>query len=373
MSERLKASVRESDTVARFGGDEFVILIEGLDISEERAKISINEITDKIIKIINEPYKLDGHDFRTSCSIGICLFIAKELSAAEIIQRADIAMFQVKQSGRNNASYYDETSHPLLEKRARLGSDLRGAVFNEDIVPFYQVQVKDGNKLIGVELLLRWNHPSHGTLMPEEFIPIAEDSNLINSIGINVIEHACQQLKTWEKNSLTQDLRIAVNISARQFNQPEFLSQIETILNEINCRPDLLCFELTENVMLEDINDIIEKMQQLKKMGVYLSLDDFGTGYSSLSILRKFPLDEIKIDRSFVENILNNQHDAELIQTIINMSHNLSIDVIAEGIETKEQETFLVNAGCHFFQGYLYGEPIEMTKFESHIDSMHYY
>ncbi|MCW9048694.1 MAG: EAL domain-containing protein, partial [Gammaproteobacteria bacterium] len=367
VAQRLVKAVREKDTISRFGGDEFVLVLQDLGVESSQAIESCRIVADKIIATINLPYTLENRDYRTSSSIGACLFLGEELDSSEILKRADTAMFQAKQAGRNGMKFFDETLQPMIEYRASLESDLRGAEFNVELLPYYQLQVNQSQRIIGAEVLLRWLHPEHGMISPMEFIPIAEESNLINEIGHSVLQHACSQIKAWQAHESTRHLRLSINISARHFSQVDFVEEVAGAIQKFNCPAKLLMLELTESLMLKSVEDIADKMHLLRDVGVSLSLDDFGTGYSSLSVLRRFPLDELKIDRSFVSNILTNRDDAVIMQTIIAMGKNLNLEVIAEGVETLEQMTFLCESGCLNYQGYLYGRPMPIVEFEEQL------
>lgn len=367
VAQRLVKAVREKDTISRFGGDEFVLVLQDLGEENSQAIESCRIVVDKIIATINLPYTLENRDYRTSSSIGACLFLGEELDSSEILKRADTAMFQAKQAGRNGMKFFDETLQPMIEYRASLESDLRGAEFNVELLPYYQLQVNQSQRIIGAEVLLRWLHPEHGMISPMEFIPIAEESNLINEIGHSVLQHACRQIKAWQAHESTRHLRLSINISARHFSQVDFVEEVADALQSFNCPANLLMLELTESLMLKSVEDIADKMHLLRDVGVSLSLDDFGTGYSSLSVLRRFPLDELKIDRSFVSNILTNRDDVVIMQTIIAMGKNLNLEVIAEGVETLEQMTFLCESGCLNYQGYLYGRPMPIAEFEEQL------
>lgn len=367
VAHRLKKVIREEDTLSRFAGDEFVIILESLDEALTAAMAVSKLIVNKIISTINNVYLLGEHEHRTSCSIGICMFQGKELTANEALKHADIAMFQAKKAGRNGMQFFNESLQPELELRANLASDLRGALFNSELVPYFQAQVNQHHDVIGAELLLRWIHPQHGLISPAEFIPIAEESSLINTIGLSVLRYACRQIKAWQTEDTTRNLRLSVNISARHFGQDNFVDEVHMALSDANCPPNLLRLELTESLMQTNIDALAQKMRLLKKIGVSLSLDDFGTGYSSLSVLRSFPIDELKIDRSFVINMLKNKSDASIIEMIIAISKNLDMEVIAEGIETIEQEVFLRDVGCFNYQGYRFGQPVPLDEFQQQL------
>lgn len=369
VARRLKTTLREEDTTSRFGGDEFVLILENRGKTLTEAIESTQVVVNKILSEINTVYVLDQFQHRTSCSIGVCIFKGKELSINDIFKRADVAMFQAKKAGRNGMQFFNENLQPKIEFDASLESDLQGALFNVELVPYYQAQVNHHHKVIGAELLLRWFHPKHGLIPPDTFIPIAEKSNLINRIGLSVLRHACKQITAWQSEESTRYLRLSVNISARHFGQDNFVDEVKTALIDANCSPHLLRLEITESLMQKNIDDLAHKMQLLKKIGISISLDDFGTGYSSLSVLRNFPLDELKIDRSFVINMLNNPSDAVLIELIIAISNNLGMEVIAEGVETIEQETFLRDAGCFNYQGYRFSRPAPLDEFQQQLNS----
>ena len=368
VSQRLKRLVREEDTISRFAGDEFVVMLENQGASVEQAMKSSMLVSRKITHSLNQVFKLGKYEHHTACSIGICLFVGKTLSPDEIVKRADIAMFQVKKSGRNGVQFFSEELLPQLEYRASLASDLRAAVFNVELIPYYQAQVNHRHEVIGAELLLRWNHPRHGQISPGEFIPIAEESSLINAIGHDLIKHACHQIKSWQSDANTCNIRLSINISARHFAEASFVEEVKNALDEAQCPPHLLRLELTESLLQTNIEDLASKMQRLKNdVGVSLSLDDFGTGYSSLSVLRNFPLDELKIDRSFIVNVLTNSNDADITEMIVSIGKKLGLEVIAEGVETEEQEAFLYRSGCLYYQGYLHARPLPLDQFQQHI------
>lgn len=370
VAKRLKKVVREKDTVSRFGGDEFALILQDFGESKTQAIESCRLVSAKIFNAMKVPFVLYDNEHNTSVSMGVCLFVGKDLTCNEILRRADIAMYQAKQAGRNGMEFFDEKLQPKLEYRAALAIDMQSATIGNELIPYYQAQVNQNNEVIGAELLLRWLHPRLGMISPAEFIPIAEESNLINSISYFVLQLACAQLRAWQEEESTKEMRLSINISARHFGQADFVDQIASTLQEYNCPPELLRLELTESLMLKSPDDIAEKMYLLKETGVTLSLDDFGTGYSSLSVLRRFPLDELKIDRSFVQNMLNNKDDAIIIETIIVMANKLGLEVIAEGIETEEQKNFLHKSGCQNQQGFLFSRPSPIEEFEEHLKAL---
>jgi EAL domain-containing protein (putative c-di-GMP-specific phosphodiesterase class I) len=283
----------------------------------------------------------------------------------ELLKRADTAMYQAKSSGRNALRFFDPSMQTVLENRSLLEVDLRNALSRKHFALLYQLQVNSDNQPIGAEALIRWMHPNRGVIMPAEFIPLAEESDLIHSIGLWVLETACVQLKAWEENLLACELKLAINVSGRQFHQPDFVKLVRQVLNKTGASPNRLKFELTESVVLDDIDDTIAKMHELKQLGVQLSMDDFGTGYSSLSYLTQLPLDQLKIDQSFVHNIDAKHTDSVIVQTIIGMGNILGLEVIAEGVETEVQRQFLIRAGCTRYQGYLFSSPVTPEEFEN--------
>ncbi|MES2366963.1 MAG: EAL domain-containing protein [Pseudomonadota bacterium] len=367
---RLHACVREADTIARLGGDEFVVLLE--DLSEEplQAAAETDAVCDQILTAFRQPYSLKGYEYHGSASIGISLFRNQEATVNEILKRADTAMYQAKSAGRNTLRFYDPAMQAVLEARTELESDLRCALEGNQFRLYYQAQVDHTGLILGAEALIRWQHPEHGLVTPMEFIPLAEEMGLILHIGQWVLETACTQLKVWEADPLTRDLQLAVNVSARQFHQPDFVEQVLQMLRIHAFTPSLLKLELTESLVLDNINDTIVKMQALREVGVRFSMDDFGTGYSSLSYLTQLPLDQLKIDQSFVRNISVKHSDAVIVQTIIGMAHNLGMEVIAEGVETENQRAFLEQHGCALCQGYLFGRPVPIEAFEARLKSM---
>ena len=364
-AQRLQACVRGGDTVARLGGDEFVVMFVNLSEEVELAAAQAKAAGEKIRESLSQPYRLRNFEYHSSCSIGISLFRANDVSVDDLFKRADTAMYQAKASGRNALRFFDPSMQAALENRSLLEADLRQALSQQQFVLFYQVQVNSDHQPIGVEVLLRWKHPARGVVEPTEFIPLAEESGLILPIGLWVLETACAQIKAWETNPLACELSLAVNMSARQFHQPDFVEQVREVLGKTGVAPNRLKIELTESVVLNNINDTITKMHALKQLGVQFSMDDFGTGYSSLSYLTQLPLDQLKIDQSFVHNIDTKPADEVIVQTIIGMGNSLGIEVIAEGVETDAQRAFLKNAGCIAFQGYLFSKPVSLDEFES--------
>ncbi|MDP1596741.1 MAG: EAL domain-containing protein [Methylotenera sp.] len=361
---RLTNCMREGDTVARLGGDEFVVMIEGLDEQEAEAATQTEEVGEKILAALNLPYQLAGQEYQIGCSIGVALFSDHKQSLDDLLKHADIAMYQAKKSGRNALRFFDPKMQASINTRVALETDLRIALKEKQFKLYFQPQVYHNRQITGAEVLIRWQHPNRGLVSPYDFIPLAEETGLILPIGQWVLETACQQIKAWENNLLTQHLQLAVNVSARQFFQPDFVEQVLLAIHQTKINPDKLKLELTESLVLDDITDTIDKMHQLQKVGVRFSMDDFGTGQSSLAYLTQLPLDQLKIDQSFTRNIGVKRSDAVIVQTIIGMGNNLGMEIIAEGVETEAQREFLQAHGCPVFQGYLFSKPVPLETFE---------
>ena len=360
---RLRDAIRESDTLARLGGDEFVVLLEGLSQDRPEAAVQAREVGEKMLLDISQPYMLKDVEHYSTASIGISLFANYRQNLDDLLKQSDTAMYAAKKAGRNALRFFDPEMQEALEMRSQLEAGIRKALPKQEFKLFYQVQVDSQQRPIGAEALIRWEDPEQGLISPAKFIPVAEDTGLILPIGQWVLQTACAQLKDWESNPLTRELTLAVNVSARQFRQPGFVNQVRGMIEESLIDPSRLKIELTESTVLENVADTITKMHALKQIGVRFSMDDFGTGYSSLAYLTQLPLDQLKIDQSFVRNIGTKSTDAMIIQTIIGMANNLGIEVIAEGVETDVQLDFLSGAGCWFYQGYLFGRPVPVREF----------
>jgi len=365
IAQRLGPCVREGDTVARLGGDEFVVVLENLSEQPVEAASQVETIGEKILIILNQPCKLATYDYRTTASIGATLFIGQQSSIEELLKQADIAMYQAKRVGRNNLRFFDPQMQETINQRVSLESELRKALEQQQFQLYYQIQVDSLRRPVGAEALLRWIHPERGTVSPAEFIPLAEENGLILPIGQWVLETACAQLKAWEQDGLTRDLSLALNVSAQEFRQAEFVAQVQTSIQRHDINPKLLKLELTESLLLEDMEDTISTMNALNEIGVRFSLDDFGTGYSSLQYLKQLPLDQLKIDQSFVHDITVDTSDKEIVRTIIAIAQSFNLDVIAEGVETEEQRQLLMESGCSRHQGYLFGMPVPIEQFEA--------
>ncbi|MDD2720791.1 MAG: EAL domain-containing protein [Gallionella sp.] len=363
VAKRLQGCVREEDTVSRFGGDEFVLILEGLSDDASHAAIQARSVAEKVLGVLSQPYLLEGYEFHSSSSMGITLFINYRGKLDELLKQADTAMYAAKKSGRNTLRFFDPVMQDELEARTQLEAGMRNALQKQEFRLYYQMQVDQTGKITGAEILLRWIHPERGLISPVQFIPMAEETGHILAIGRWVIESACQQIKTWENDPLTCELQLAVNVSERQFRQPDFVNQVTEIINRSGIDPRLLKLEMTESIVIHNIGDTITKMLALKQTGVRFSMDDFGTGYSSLSYLTQLPLDQLKIDQSFVRSIGIRAADTVIAQTIIGMANNLGMEVIAEGVETQAQRDFLEKAGCLCYQGYLFGKPVPLDEF----------
>jgi len=366
VAQRLLSSVRKKDTAARLGGDEFVVMLEDLSEDAQEAAIHAEISGKKILAALNAPYLLNDHDYRCSASIGATMFYDHAVPEDELLRHVDIAMYQAKHRGRNNLCFFDQAMQEVITERAELEADLRVALEQKQFILYYQQQITHDGQIVGAELLIRWQHPQRGLILPMDFIPLAEETGLILAIGQWVLETACAQLKHWENNPQTQHLQLAVNVSAHQFHQIDFVKQITDILEKSAIDPSRLKLELTESMLVNEQTEITEKMHALKVLGVGFSLDDFGTGYSSLSYLTHLPFDQLKIDRSFVHNIGVNHTDSVIVQTLIGMTSNLlDMQIIAEGVETEDQRIFLEHNGCDLCQGYLFSKPVPLAEFEA--------
>ncbi|MFN3437605.1 MAG: EAL domain-containing protein [Acidovorax sp.] len=371
VAQRLSACVREGDTVARLGGDEFLVLLEDLGAWATDAAERSQDVGEKILAALNRPYQLASHHVHSTTSVGAVLFSGQSQTVEDLVKHADLAMYAAKTAGRNSIRFFDPKMQAAVTARAALENDLRTALDQGQFTLHYQTQVGCGVRVVGAEVLIRWHHPTRGLVPPFEFIPLAEETGLILPIGLWVLQTACAQLKKWQDSPSTDHLQLAVNVSARQFRQADFMEQIVTVLRQTGARPDRLKLELTESLALDNVDDTIAKMNALRSLGLRFSMDDFGTGQSSLSYLTRLPLDQLKIDQSFVRNIGIQHTDALIVQTIIGMAHSLGIDVIAEGVETEEQRAFLERHGCSLWQGYLFSKPVPLESFEQLMVQLH--
>ena len=363
---RLSQSVRKGDTLARLGGDEFVLLLENLSADPLQAANQTEVVVDKILAALRQPYDIDGNLHNSTPSIGITLLGDYEEAVEEPLRRADLAMYQAKAAGRNTFRFFDPQLQAAVIARSFLEDDLRFALLDNQLLLHFQAQLNAGNALCGAEVLLRWRHPQRGMISPAEFIPVAEESGLILPIGQWVIDNACAQLARWATHPLFSQLSIAVNVSSRQFHQDDFVEQVLMALKTTGADPRRLKLELTESLLVTNVDDVIAKMTALKARGIAFSLDDFGTGYSSLAYLKRLPLDELKIDQSFVRDTLSDANDAAIVTTIIGLAERFGLSVIAEGVETEAQRQFLARHSCNIYQGYLFSKPLPLAEFEQY-------
>lgn len=367
VAQRLGTCVRKGDTVARLGGDEFVVMLEDLSEPTQEAAEQAKIVGEKILATLNQPYRLASYEHHSTPSIGITLFGNRETSIDELLKQTDLAMYQAKAAGRNTLRFFDPEMQTVVFARAALESDLRQAVWQQQFLLHYQAQVDSSGRLIGVEALVRWQHPKRGMVSPADFIPFAEETGLILPLGHWVLETACRQLVAWATQPSMSHLTMAVNVSARQFSLPNFVEEVLALVDHTGANPQKLKLELTESLLLENAEDIVDKMVALKARGVGFALDDFGTGYSSLSYLKRLPLDQLKIDQSFVRNILTDPNDAAIAKMVVVLAESLGLTVIAEGVETEGQRDFLANNGCVTYQGYLFSRPLPIDDFEQFV------
>jgi diguanylate cyclase (GGDEF)-like protein/PAS domain S-box-containing protein len=359
---RLLQCVRSTDTVARLGGDEFVVMLEDIGAQPAGATAIAESVGKKILQSLNQDFDLAGQQHRSSPSIGITLFFQHQDSLDDLLKRADLAMYQSKAAGRNTLRFFDPLMQATATARVELETDMRQGLERQEFLLYYQPVVDEQARVTGVEALMRWQHPLRGLIPPGEFIPVAEQTGLILALGQWGLEMACAQLVAWSAAPATQHLTIAVNVSARQFHHPEFSGRLLTLLRTSGANPYRLKLELTESLLLTDIEDAIVKMGELRSVGVRFALDDFGTGYSSLSYLKRLPLDQLKIDQSFVRDILSDANDAAIARTILNLAQSLDLGVVAEGVETAGQYESLLSKGCKAFQGYFFGHPVPIGQ-----------
>ena len=366
-AQRLSECLRVGDTVARLGGDEFVVILANLSANQIDAATDIEAVAEKIISSLREPFQLDDVTVLSTASIGITLFSDQLDPIDDLTKQADLAMYKAKDAGRNTFRFFDPAMESAIRERAGLEKDIRLALEGKQFLLHYQAQVTRDNRLTGVEVLLRWEHPQRGRVSPDKFIPLAEDTGLILPLGQWVLDTACKQLAKWAFRSEMADLTIAVNVSASQLHQHDFVDQVLNVLKRTGANPRRLKLEITESLLVNNVQETINKMIALKGKGVMFSLDDFGTGYSSLSYLKRLPLDQLKIDQSFVRDVLTDPNDAAIARTIVALAQSLSLEVIAEGVETIEQQNFLAMSGCRAYQGYLYSQPLPIDDFETFV------
>lgn len=365
VAQRLKSCISEVDMVARMGGDEFVVMLEDLSEREIGAAAYTEAVAENILATLNVSYQLDTHKYKSTPSIGVSLFNGHERGLDELLKQADIAMYQAKKAGRNTVRFFDPKMQDVINARVLMEGELHSALENRQFQLHYQMQIDSSQRVLGAEVLIRWAHPERGLISSEHFIPLTEETGLILPIGQWVLETACAQLKIWQQDALTRDLVLAVNVSAKQFRKYDFVNQVQDAIRRHAITPSRLKLELTESLLMESVEDISESMNALNKIGIQFSLDDFGTGYSSLQYLKQLPFDQLKIDQSFVRDIVHDSSDRAIVRTIIAMAESLNMGVIAEGVETEEQRQILLSNGCTHFQGYLFGKPVPIEQFEA--------
>jgi diguanylate cyclase (GGDEF)-like protein/PAS domain S-box-containing protein len=367
VGERLTGCIRAVDTAARVGGDEFVVILEDLGKTSEEAAARAGSVAEKILSSITQPYVLAGRECRSTASMGITVFGDGKESSAAILQQADIAMYQAKAAGREAIRFFAPELQAAVNARAALEGELRQGIRNREFELWYQPQV-DRGRVVGAEALLRWNHPRRGVLPPAEFISLAEETGLIVPLGNQVLEHACRQLAVWSQRAETAALSVAVNVSPRQFRQADFADRVLAVLESTGANPKSLELEITESLLVEDLEETIAIMNALRSRGLRFSLDDFGTGYSSLAYLKRLPLDQLKLDGSFVRDMLGDATSRAIAHAIIWLSGEMNLPLLAEGVETEEQRDWLAGLGCHAYQGYLFSRPVPVEQFQLLLD-----
>ena len=362
---RLLLCVRENDTVARLGGDEFVVMLEDLDREQDEAAGKAELIAEKILQALNKPYHLGDYEHTSTPSIGVTLYGKQVEDMDELLKRADLAMYQAKTAGRNAIRFFDAEMRARVLAQIALEADIRDGLGKGQFILYYQAQIGVDGQISGAEALMRWQHPVRGLIPPSEFVSLAEESGLILPMGNAIMESACKQLATWASQPQMRTLSVAVNVSARQFLSVNFVGQVVAILEQTGANPQNLKLELTESLFVSNVDEIIVKMTALRTIGVSFSLDDFGTGYSSLSYLKRLPLDQLKIDQSFVRDLLTDANDVAIARTIVGLAESLGLSVIAEGVETEGQRVCLAQQGCQAYQGYLFSKPLPVEEFEA--------
>jgi len=361
---RLKAAVRDCDTVARIGGDEYVILLENLGNTNDEVALGAKRVSEAVIASFQEPFDIAGQQEYSACSIGVAIFDQETVSYDDVLKGADLAMYQAKAAGRNAMSFFSPEMQARITKRVALESDLRSALDKREFVLYYQPQINIDGNMVGVEALVRWNNGVRGIVSPADFIPIAEDTGLIVPLGRWVMKTACDLLAKWDQRQKTEPLTIAVNVSAQQFRRPDFVAEVLSVLEDTGANPNRLKLELTESLLVNDIEGTVLKMNALKQAGILFSLDDFGTGYSSLSYLHRLPLDQLKIDQSFIRDALRDDNAAVIARTVLALGKALNLNVIAEGVETAAHHAFIRDEGCQQYQGYLFSKPLPEAELE---------
>lgn len=369
VARRLQAHVREGDTVARLGGDEFVVMLEGLSIKPNEAAVQAGLMGDTLRETLAEPYDLGVVEYHGGTSIGVSLFRNHEVTVDALLKYADLALYQAKSAGRNSVRFFDPAMQHALEERNLLESELRQALKRKQLKLYYQAQIDDSRRIVGAEVLLRWEHPKRGLMPPADFIQLAEEAGLMQPIGRWVLQTACASLKSWQQHPALRHLSLAVDVSRAQLRQQGFVDEVRAIMDETGAASHQVRLELTESSILDDVDDTLAKMHALKVLGISFAMDDFGTGYSSLSYLQRLPLDQLKIDGSFVSNLTSDANSAAFVKTIITLGRIMALNVIAEGVESEEQFECLREHGCGTFQGYLFSRPLPLSEFETFVQN----
>jgi diguanylate cyclase (GGDEF)-like protein len=363
VARRIGASMRAADSVARIGGDEFVVILESLGQDRQQAAALAIQLAEKLRLALQLPYKLEGQTFHSSTSIGIALFQNQDTDFQNLLRQADLALYQAKDAGRNTVRLFEQSMQEAVDRKAAREAGLRDAIANRELVLYYQPQVDQTGHVTGAEALLRWITADGKMVSPADFIPLAEESELILDIGNWVLESGCAQLKVWQSHPETRHLQLALNVSARQFRDADFETQVDRAIARHGIDATGLKLELTESMVLQDVVMVVQRMHALRSCGLKFALDDFGTGYSSLSYLRQLPLDQLKIDQSFVRDLASGSQGPAILKAIIDMGKSLRLEIIAEGVETESQKQFLADSGCGLFQGYLFGRPLPLAQF----------
>ena len=376
VSQRISDCVREQDTVTRLGGDEFVVMLEDLGNDHSHAVVIAQRIGNKLLTTLHQPYQLQRIEsmqsavsilHHSSASIGMTLFRGLAVNCEDLLKQADVAMYQAKQAGRNTFCAFSPDMQAHINQRAILEAELRHALSRQQFCLYYQVQVDRQDQPVGAEVLLRWNHPQRGLISPAAFISLAEETGLIDELGLWILHESCKTLLNWSQNQDKRHLSLAVNVSAKQFKQKRFVEQIKALLQGYPIDPQRLKLEITESLVLDNVDEAIATMLELKALGLSFSMDDFGTGYSSLSYLQRLPLSQLKIDQSFVRGLSTDGNNAAIIRTILNLGDSLAMDVVAEGVENAQQHDYLLANGCQYFQGFLFGKPLTLAEFEKQL------
>jgi len=361
---RLIGAVRVSDTVARLGGDEFVVLLEHLNKQPQQAAMQVEQITTSLLATLAAPYQIDGLELRSSASIGVTLFNDGSYSIDELMQRADLSMYEAKAAGKHTVRFFDPRMQEAVSKRLNLEQEIRRGLLSEEFIPYLQPQLDDTGRLVGAEVLARWQHPQRGLLSPAAFVEVAEHTGLSETLDLQMLQKACHQLALWQQQSAMASLSLSVNLSARLLYQTNFVERVLQILKQSGADPHRLKLELTETLLLDDLPGAIARICELKAHGIRFSIDDFGTGYSSLAYLQQLSLDQLKIDQSFVRELPGDSNSLAIVRAICALAGSLQLEVIAEGVESHEQHIALRELGCRSFQGYLFGRPMPLIEFE---------